>query len=96
MPGRAAGIATAPGVRSHVHDTIQVRFMKELDDKELECLRYIADNQPGIVSPCALHVLEHLTYLGLIEQHTSMWLPLEMKHINYRITSLGRAILLRH
>lgn len=64
--------------------------MKELTNAELDCLRKVADGYPSIISPCEDNVLKHLLSLGLIEQRPDIWLPLEMMHVTYHVTRIGR------
>ena len=70
--------------------------MKEITETELNCLRRVAEMQSGIISPCNEHDLQRLVSLGLIEQRSGIWLPLEMLRITYHVTSAGRAYLEEH
>jgi hypothetical protein len=70
--------------------------MTELNLLELECLEKIASGSSNISCPCTNHVLHHLLSLGLIEYGPRIQLPLEMMHVEYRLTLDGRTMLQRY
>jgi hypothetical protein len=67
--------------------------MTTLNASELDCLKSIANEQPNTTPPCAEHILQRLVSLGLIEQTTNNWLPLEMMRVTYRLTTAGSTYL---
>jgi len=69
--------------------------MIELNQLELGCLEKVASGSYRITVPCAVHILNRLLSLGLIEQGPRICLPLEMTHNEYRLTPSGISALKR-
>lgn len=67
--------------------------MKEINEEELNCLKKIANGRLGVTSPCSEHTLKTLLAMGLIEEGPRIWLPLEMKQIDYHVTAAGKLYL---
>jgi hypothetical protein len=63
--------------------------IQPLTQSELNCLKAIS--QSGDISAFVDYgpVLHDLIELGLIEQTSQIWMPLEMKHDCFQLTSLG-------
>ncbi len=70
--------------------------MTELNQLELDCLEKIASGTSNVTSSCKNDVLHYLLSLGLIEYGPRIQLPLEMRHVEYRLTLAGRTALQHH
>ena len=64
-----------------------------LSQEELICLRKILEHGDNFSHSDLQHELSRLMELELIEKAPSFWLPLEMKHDVYQLTSLGQQVL---
>ena len=69
-----------------------------LSDEEYACLERVAAHAVRQFPPTVLHVcpepvLHHLESLGLIARVTGPATPLEVRHVEYRATERGRALL---
>lgn len=67
--------------------------MAEISEAEQKCLKMIAKVQTTASRPCSEHILQRLIAKGLVEKGPQIWLPLEMMHTTFRLTSKGRALL---
>jgi len=69
--------------------------VKKPNELELDCLKKIANDPPGTLSPCAEHIVRQLRSLGLIEQASRIKIPLEITRTIYRLTAKGHTVLRR-
>ena len=72
----------------------------ELSEDELACLAQVAAHPvqqypPPVMHTCPERVLAHLESLGYITRVTGPATPLELRHVEYRATERGRAVLRR-
>ncbi len=75
-------------------ETQEVR--RPLSGSELSCLKVVS--QHGDISPFLHHEsdLLRLIELGLVEKVSQVWMPLEMKHERYLLTSLGHQLISKY
>lgn len=60
---------------------------------ELDCLQQLARDPLDLPAACTSGVLMQLISMGLIEEVTTIALPIVMRGVRYRVTSAGHAVL---
>lgn len=70
--------------------------MTDINEKELCCLRRLAQQPSKEISPCDNKVIKRLLAMHLIEEVPAIRLPLEMASSQYRVTHAGLSILHMH